>query len=91
MVFSIPIWATIALVVLIVYLVIYIPFAWLREKYRPGRDRRKAKRKAARLEWEAEQKKKPKKGPGLIESYVKARKEKVCPLIEVVDERPWDE
>lgn len=74
---TIPLLATLAVLVLGIIFVIIMPFFWLYERYEDRRDR---KRRAKGIEPS-----KTASEPNMVRQFVKAKKDKVCPLIEVVD------
>lgn len=76
---TIPLLATVAVLFIGVLFVIVMPFLWLYEVYE---DRRKRKRWAKGTE--SSEIKVPSE-PNMLRQFVKAKKDKVCPLIEVVD------
>ena len=83
---STPLWALLALLFAIVLYCVLIPIVWLWEDVLgPGRMRRQEKRKAKRAALRAQRMNMPPKEPGIVISYLKARKQKACPIIEVVD------
>lgn len=73
----IPLIATFAILVIGILFVVVMPFIWLQEKYT---DRRYRKRRTKGIEPS-----KTPSEPSMVLQFVKAKKDRVCPLIEVVD------
>jgi fatty acid desaturase len=65
-----PIWGFLLLLVLLILSVIFLLVIWPHRKYRSVRPKAPSAKN---------------KEPGLVKSFVKAKKSKVCPLIEVTD------
>lgn len=82
-----PVWIVVALVFgIILGIAFCFYWPWMKFVYPPIR-RRRQKKKAERAEERrlAGLKEEEPKEPGLIKSYLLARKQKVCPMITVVD------